>query len=99
MMAFIWVALVYVILAFADITASHVRAADRGAAGPAPSRFNPGGAVALASVLYLLLAVVMGLVERFLQPPLWLQTLVFVPATLGWSGWARASPRCWCWTG
>jgi carbon starvation protein len=31
---------------------------------------------------------VMGLVERFLRPPLWLQTLIFVPATLGavWLG-------------
>ena len=44
--------------------------------------------MALASVLYLVLAVVMGLVERFLKPPLWLQTLIFVPATLGavWLG-------------
>ena len=44
--------------------------------------FNPGGAVALASVLYLLLSIVMGLVERYLRPPLWLTTAVFVPATL-----------------
>ena len=42
----------------------------------------------MGQVLYLLLAVVMGLVERFLKPPLWLSTLVFVPATLGcvWLG-------------
>jgi carbon starvation protein len=33
--------------------------------------------------MYLALAVVMGLVNRFLKPPLWLSTLVFVPATLG----------------
>ena len=50
--------------------------------------FHPGGAVAAASVLYLGVAVVMGLVERFLRPPLWLLTIVFVPATLGavWLG-------------
>jgi carbon starvation protein len=80
-MAFIWVALVYVILAFADITASTFvgRTEDlEGLAFP----FNPGGAVALASVLYLLLSIVMGVVERYLKPPLWLSTIVFVPATL-----------------
>src|SRR5690606_8737997 len=51
-------------------------------------RFNPGGAVAMASVLYLTLSVVMGLVERYVKPPLWLQTILFVPATLGavWAG-------------
>ena len=42
----------------------------------------------MASVLYLLLSVVMGLVERYLKPPLWLITVIFVPATLGvvWLG-------------
>jgi carbon starvation protein len=72
---------VYVILAFADITASTFvgRTEDlEGLAFP----FNPGGAVAMASVLYLLLSIVMGLVERYLRPPLWLSTVVFVPATL-----------------
>jgi carbon starvation protein len=38
--------------------------------------------------MYLLLALVMGLVQRFLKPPMWLATLIFVPATLGviWYG-------------
>jgi carbon starvation protein len=80
-MAFIWVALVYVILAFADITASTFVGKTEDLAGM-PFPFNPGGAVALASVLYLLLSIVMGVVERYLRPPLWLSTLVFVPATL-----------------
>jgi len=87
MMAFMWLALVYVILAFTDITASTFVGRTEDLAGmTAP--FNPGGAVALASVAYLLLSVVMGLVERYLRPPLWLTTLVFVPATLGcvWLG-------------
>jgi carbon starvation protein len=79
--AFIWLALIYVILAFTDVTASTFVSGDadtRGLVTP----FNPGGAVAAASVLYLALAVVMGLVQRFLKPPLWLLTVVFVPATL-----------------
>ena len=81
MMAFIWLALLYVILAFTDITASTFVGKDQELAGLA-FPFNPGGAVALASVLYLGLSVLMGFVERYLKPPLWLSTLVFVPATL-----------------
>jgi carbon starvation protein len=87
MMAFIWLALVYVILAFTDITASTFVGRTEELAGLSVS-FNLGGAVALASSLYLLLSVVMGLVERYLRPPLWLTTAVFVPATLAvvWLG-------------
>lgn len=82
MMAFIWVALVYVIVAFTDVTASTFVAGDPELEG-LHFDFNPGGAVAMASMLYLALSVLMGLVERFLKPPLWLQTIVFVPAVLG----------------
>jgi carbon starvation protein len=88
MMGFIWIALVYVIVAFTDITAgTFVAGSDelRQASGVA---FNPGGAVAAASVMYLLLSVTLGFVQRYLNPPLWLVTLVFVPATfaLAWLG-------------
>jgi carbon starvation protein len=87
MMAFMWLALLYVILAFTDITASTFVGRTEDLAGLAPP-FNQGGAVALASVSYLLLSVLMGLVERYLRPPLWTTTLLFVPATLGcvWLG-------------
>jgi carbon starvation protein len=87
MMAFMWLALVYVILAFTDITASTFVGRTEDLAGMA-APFSQGGAVALASVAYLLLSLVMGFVERYLRPPLWLTTLVFVPATLGcvWLG-------------
>ncbi|MGH9944146.1 MAG: carbon starvation CstA family protein [Pyrinomonadaceae bacterium] len=86
MMAFIWIALVYVIVAFTDITAgTFVGGTEelRGAAG-----FNAGGAVAAASVMYLLLSIALGLVQRYLKPPLWLVTVTFVPATFGlaWLG-------------
>ncbi|HEY0158716.1 MAG TPA: carbon starvation CstA family protein [Thermoanaerobaculia bacterium] len=80
MMAFIWLALVYVIVAFADITASSFVTGTEELAGAAAA-FHPGGAVAAASIFYLLLAVVMGLVQRFFNPPLWLLTAIFVPAT------------------
>lgn len=87
MLSFIWVALIYVIVAFADITASQFVTGDVELEGLEFS-FNQGGAVAMASVLYLALALLMGLVDRLLKPPLWLQTLIFVPATLGavWLG-------------
>lgn len=78
MMAFIWIALVYVIIAFTDITAGTFVSGDdalQNATG-----FNPGGAVAFASIAYLLLSIVLGLVERFIKPPLWLSTIIFVPA-------------------
>jgi carbon starvation protein len=87
LMGFIAIALVYVIVAFADITAGSFAVGTEELAGAAPE-FHPGGAVALASVLYLVLAIVMGLAQRWLRPKLWLLTLVFVPATFGvvWLG-------------
>jgi carbon starvation protein len=51
--------------------------------------FNAGGAVAVASTMYLILAIVMGCIQRFApKVPLWLLTIVFVPATFGvaWLG-------------
>ena len=83
MMAFIWIALVYVTVAFTDITAGTFVAGDDALAGE--TRFSPGGAVALASVLYLGLSILLGVVERFIRPPLWLATVVFVPATFALS--------------
>lgn len=82
-MAFIWIALVYVTVAFTDITAGTFVAGDEALVGE--TRFNPGGAVALASVLYLGLSILLGLVERFIKPPLWLATIIFVPATFAMS--------------
>ncbi len=87
MMAFIWIALLYVITAFADITAATFVAGTDELRQNATA-FNPGGAVAAASAMYLLLAIALGLTQRFLRPPLWLVTALFVPATiaLAWLG-------------
>ena len=81
MLLFIWIALIYVIVAFTDVTSQTFTAGDPEFQGM-KFDFNQGGAVAAASLLYLAIAVTMGLVERFLKPPLWLQTAIFVPATL-----------------
>jgi carbon starvation protein len=101
MMAFIWIALIYVIVAFADITAGSFVGVTEELEAVKVS-FNPGGAVAAASVMYLLMAVIMGIVQRYLKPPLWLVTIIFVPATLGlaWLGthmstWMLLDARMW----
>jgi carbon starvation protein len=83
MMAFIWIALIYVIVAFTDITAGTFVSGTEELQGI--GNFNAGGAVAIASVMYLGLSIVLGLVQRFLNPPLWLATIIFVPATFALS--------------
>jgi carbon starvation protein len=87
MLGFIWIAIVYVIVAFADITAGTFVKGGEELQGMGVS-FNPGGAVAAASVMYLILSLILGMVERFLKPPLWLITIIFVPATfaVAWLG-------------
>lgn len=87
MMLFIWLSLMYVIVAFTDITASTFVGVTREFEGM-NFAFNPGGAVAASSIMYLLLSIIMGVVQRRFNPPLWLVTLVFVPSTLGvvWLG-------------
>lgn len=80
-MGFIWLALIYVIVAFADVTASTFMGRADEFDG-LKVEFSQGGAVAFASAAYLLLAAVMGLVQRRFAPPLWVVTVIFVPATL-----------------
>ena len=84
LLIFIWIALIYVIIAFTDITAASFVSATEELQG-VQLNFNPGGAVAAASIFYLSLAIIMGLLQRFLNPPLWLLTIIFVPATLATS--------------
>ena len=86
MMAFIWIALIYVIVAFTDITAGTFVSGTEELAGR--KDFNAGGAVAFASIAYLGLSIILGLVERYIKPPLWLSTIIFVPLvfSLSWLG-------------
>ena len=87
LLAFIWIALVYVIVAFTEVTAGTFLGRIEELEGVKVG-FERGGAVAFSSVAYLALAVVMGLIQRKWAPPLWLLTIIFVPATLGvvWLG-------------
>lgn len=101
-MIFIWLALVYIIVAFTDITAASFVGVTEELAG-VETAFNPGGAVAAAAIMYLLLSVVLGLVERYLKPPLWLSTALFVPTAfaLVWLGTQLSTvlvmdAKTWC---
>lgn len=76
-LAFIWISLVYVIIAFADVTAGtfvqKASAADAAAPGPA---------VATSSLLYLLLAIAMGFCMRKFKLGEGRAQLIFLPLVL-----------------
>jgi carbon starvation protein len=74
-LGFVWLALVYVVVAFTDVTA-------RSFVDELPLENGSkvaGAGVATASILYLVVAVAMGLCLKYLKMPLWAATLVFVP--------------------
>lgn len=73
-LSFVWFALVYVIIAFTDITAQTFKVAS------AEVAFGPG--VAASSVLYILLSVVMGIVLYRFNLNLIMTTAIFVPMIL-----------------
>jgi len=77
---FVWFALVYVIIAFTDITAQTFRIVT------SEGVFGPG--VAASSLFYLLAAAVMGVCLYRLKMSLWLATVIFLPVVLFivWAG-------------
>ncbi|MFA6186299.1 MAG: carbon starvation CstA family protein [Phycisphaerae bacterium] len=80
---FVWLALIYVIIAFTDITAQTFKTV------VAQAAYGP--AVAASSILYLLLAVVMGVLLYKFKLKLLPATIIFVPLVLFivWFG-----PKC-----
>ena len=71
---FVWISLVYVIIAFADVTAgtfAKFERVDLVINGLPKSVDLNGGAVAIGATAYLVLSVVMGLVLRFTKVPWW----------------------------
>lgn len=66
-LVFLWISLVYIITAFTDITAGTFVEPERGAA------------VASSSMMYLVLALIMGVSLRVFKPSLLVSTLVFFP--------------------
>ncbi|MBL9201468.1 MAG: carbon starvation protein A [Opitutaceae bacterium] len=77
-LSFIWVSLVYVIIAFTDVTAGTF--VQKGSTADAEA---PGPAVATSSILYLGLAVVMGLCMRKFKLGEGKAQLIFLPLVVG----------------
>jgi carbon starvation protein len=74
-LSFVWLALVYIIVAFTDITAASfvgVQTLENG-------QQVTGGGTATSSLLYLALPIVMGLLLRYTKLSLNLATIIFVP--------------------
>ena len=72
-LTFIWLALVYIIVAFTDVTAASflgAATAENGGVG--------GGAIATASLLYLLLTIAMGVCLRYFKMRMGVATVIFV---------------------
>jgi carbon starvation protein len=74
-LAFVWIALVYIIVAFTDITAASFVGRQVLENGESVS----GGGIATSSLLYLALPMIMGACMRFGRMPLWAATAVFLP--------------------
>jgi carbon starvation protein len=77
-LSFIWIALVYIIVAFTGVTAaSFVGApqAENGGVG--------GGAIASSSTMYLALTLLMGLAVRYAKMQAWAALCVFLPLVVG----------------
>ena len=104
-LTFIWIALVYIIVAFTDVTAASfvgAPAAETGGIG--------GGAIASSSLIYLAITLVMGLAMRYAGMPSWGALVVFLPMVAGaivlgpyvpfdlaaWTGWSDgAASKGW----
>ncbi len=87
-MIFIWLALVYIIVAFSDITVGSFISGTEELMAGGQQTFKPGGAVASASVFYLLLSIILGLLNKKFKTPDWVAMVVFVPLAIGcaWLG-------------
>lgn len=84
-LAFIWLTLVYVIVVFLDLTA--VSFIDVPAAMGSAEQVQ-GTGVAVASGIFMLLAVILGVVNQRTRTPLWLSTLVLVPLLVTAAVWS-----------
>ncbi len=82
-LSFVWLALVYIIVAFTDITAAAFVGDKKLDNGEVVS--GPG--IATSSLLYLLLPIAMGLLLRYTRLSINLATLIFLPL-VGLSIWA-----------
>jgi carbon starvation protein len=82
-MIFVWISLVYVIIAFTDITASSFVGTVSLESGEKVS----GGAIASSSIMYLILPILMGLLLRYTKLKEGIAIMIFLPL-VGVSIWA-----------
>ena len=76
---FVYIALVYIIVAFTDIVAASFVGTRSLEDGSTVS----GGGIATSSLIYLALPVIMGLLLRYTRLPLGWATMIFLPLTVG----------------
>lgn len=74
-MIFVWIALVYVVVAFTDIVANSFVGTQALGGGVEVT----GGGIAASSMIYLVLPVIMGLLLRYTKLSLGLATVIFLP--------------------
>jgi carbon starvation protein len=74
-MVFIWITLVYIIVAFTDITARSFV----GVITLEDGTKLAGGALATSSIIYIILPIIMGLLLKFTRMNLWVATAIFLP--------------------
>lgn len=74
-LAFVWLSLVYIIVAFTDITASSFV----GSVQLENGQLVSGGGIATSSLLYLALPILMGLLLRYTALPIGRATAIFLP--------------------
>ena len=94
---FVWISLVYVIIAFADVTAgsfSNFQAFETVIDGKAQQITLNGGAVAIGATAYLVLSVAMGLLLHYTKIP-WQALLVGCVAMLGLTIWKAPDMATW----
>ena len=82
-LSFVWLALVYIIVAFTDLTATAFIGQQKLENGEVVT----GGGIASSSIMYLLLPVIMGTLLRYTKLSIGWATLIFVPL-VGLSIWA-----------
>lgn len=83
-LSFVWMALIYIIVAFTDVTASSFLGNQKLENGETVL----GGGIATSSLLYLIIPIIMGLVLRFQLMTVNVATIVFLPlvAVAIWGG-------------
>lgn len=86
-LSFVWLALVYIIIAFTDITAG---AFVKDLALGGEHADVKGAGIASSSIMYLCLPIIMGLLMRFAKLPLGWATVIFLPL-VGVAIWAGQS--------